>query len=383
MNAVEDRVRDVFARVVVPDVPVPAISSLQRRARRHRLNQATGALGAMATVGMCIVGGMSFTGHGAAGGELRVRTHLAGAGTNQWLVSKQTIAGHQYQTASFLESGRPCTVSTLSGRTEALGVESGTSLPPAGGWCQPDNWPVGEVADQGSYSVTSGGRDVVDIEGRVPLNARTVVVHVDDAATTVQAVVTPTSSTERFFSAYLVVPSARRVPITPVVGVFDRSGHPVAAPLPHNDVLSGIGAQSTHFSGLPSNQTLLSTTSSGLQAVVYRDGDAPCVALALHGVLRAHTCASSTPLAGRPLIAINVPKFGRMILGDAPTWANQLRINGPDSSDQVTVSKVNGISDRTFWLAQGPLASHDSVIATCAIGDNCTVVQRWTAPSVS
>jgi hypothetical protein len=70
-----------------------------------------------------------------------------------------------------------------------------------------------------------------------------------------------------------------------------------------------------------------------------------------------------------------------MVMGDAPAWADQLRINGPGSSTQATLGRVNGITDRSFWLTQSPETARGTVIATCAIGDNCTVVQRWVAPT--
>ena len=98
----------------------------------------------------------------------------------------------------------------------------------------------------------------------------------------------------------------------------------------------------------------------------------------MDGVLRAHTCAPTTPDSAQPLVSVKVPGFGRMVLGDAPTWADRVQISGPANDNQVTLTRVG---DRTFWLAQGPQASPHNVIATCVIGDNCTVVQKWLMPA--
>lgn len=389
MNTVEDRMREAFAHVTVPDVPVPEIQALQRRARRHRYNQASAALGSVAVVVMCVLGGMSFTtrGDGATNSSdiQRIKASVPGAGDNQWLVNQQTLGGKTYQTASFLQYGHPCIVSTLTatGPNESLGVGGGAVPQGAlrGQWCPTSGWPVGEVADESSYTATFGGGGAVEISGRVPMSARTVVVHVDDAAVTVPAVATPTSSAERFFSAYLKVPTGRSVPVTPIIAVYDKSGRSVTAPHPRNDVQSGT--QVSHVAGLPDNQRSFVTTTSGMKAIVYRTGSTPCVALAVHGVLRSHTCAADAPQSGRPLISAVVPGLGRMTLGDAPAWADQLQISGPANYDQVTLTKATGIDDRSFWLTRAPHPNSRNVIATCVIGDNCTVVQKWIAPTAA
>lgn len=377
MNTVEDRMREALASVAIPDVPVPAIESLQRRARRHRLNQAGGGLGSAAFVAMCIVGGMSF---GTTGPQpavqsaqmTRIPASIPGGSGQQWQIARERVGTHTYQAASFLRYGHPCVISTF-----------GTAAPTvtSDGWCPSSAWPVGEVADESTRTQTVGAHEVVEVDGRVPAAARSVVVHIDDTSVTVPAVATPTSDKERFFAAYLDVPSSRLVPVSPVIAVFDGSGRAIEAPSPHNDVLSGDGLMPTHFPGLPSNQVQYSISDNGVQAIVYRTGSTPCVALALHGVIKARTCAPTAPQSGRPLIALRVPKFGRMVMGDAPAWADQLRINGPGSSTQATLGRVNGITDRSFWLTQSPETARGTVIATCAIGDNCTVVQRWVAPT--
>jgi hypothetical protein len=365
----EDRIRDTFATFVIPDLPVPAIQSLQRRARRHRLNQAGGALGSAAVVVMCIFGGMSFSGGGGsataqATGVQRIPAHIEGGGAQQWLVSKQTVDGQVYSSATYLSDGTPCTVSTAGGNP----------------WCQPERWPRGEVADATPNSEYSGQQQIVQVLGRVPTEARTVAVNVDGASTTVPAVETPTSTTERFFAAYLNVPAGYNVDETPILGVFNAAGDPVAAPHPQNDVITNTSPIVSHVAGLPSNQRVFSSMIAEVQAIEYRHGGVPCVALAFRGALLGHTCAATAPLAGRPLLSVRIPHWGQIVIGDAPNWANLVRLDGPQSVDDVSLDRMPGISDRTFWLTQlsGP---NTKVIATCTVGDNCTVVQPYDSPS--
>jgi hypothetical protein len=368
VNTVEDRMRDAFAGVTIPDVPVPAIQSLQRRARRHRLNQAGGALGSAAVVVICIFGGMSFSGgHGAGtvatAAVQRIPAHIQGGGSRQWLVSSQQVDGTTYSTSTFLTDGKPCTIST-----------------DGEGTCD-TTWPAGQVAALPDNLNTTyrGEQQIVEVTGRVPLAARTVEVHMDDAVTTVRAVETPTTSKERFFSAYLSVP-ANFVASSPIIGVFDANGAAVAAPHPQTRVIVVKKPLVSHLAGLPSNQRSLPQFDALSQGVVYRNGDTPCVALAAHSGPTVHVCAPTRPQAGRPLLSVRIPGDGTIVVGDAPSWTGAMQIDTGQGPTDVTLFKMPGYDDRVFWMSQIS-GSAGRTIATCTDGDNCRVVERYLSPS--
>jgi hypothetical protein len=355
VNAVEDRVRDAFAHVVVPEVPVPAVGALQRRARRHRLNQAGGALGVIATVGMCIVGGMSFgansnaTPHFAASGITRIPAHVMNGKAPQWLVAQQTLDGQTYRAASTLFGSEPC-VNTNTG----FG-----SCDPMGG-----DWPYNAIGDFGT-----GGVNPAVFAGRVPLDAATVTVTYDDRTVTTPAVRTPTSDRNRWFATFFTSDPLER----PIVGVVDQAGEPVAAP--GGAPAERTASQLSQVAGLPHQQYAL-RSAAGWQLNGFEQGGKTC--LSLHrgmSAASAPTCLSpsTVPSQATPVTELQLPNGQTVVAGDAPVGVTGVAFERGSVEKQVSTVALPGDSTHVFWAmtVNTSQVSQPWLIATCSAGWNC------------
>jgi hypothetical protein len=363
----EDQLRELFEQIDAPDLPPPGFEQLRGRARRRRRDQVTSVLGCLALISAAAVGAVALS---RASRTVRpivpvtaVRVHLEHGHERQWLIATQTVASRRFQAATYFDKGAVCIVATH-----------------AVGWCQPARTTatVAEYeANQTNYP------SITEILGQVPVNARTVTVHIDDISTTVRAVRTPSSRRHRFFAAFLRVPHRYRNGL-PIVGVYDAAGHAVANPgsPPASDVVRATTA--AHAVGFPGHQHLLGVSGSRAQEIVYPiGGHSLCVAAAVNNDLYGLPgCTSTRPTAARILADSALPDGRHVLIGDAPRWAASLFIAGPTSAGQLTLESVTGFGDRLFWIdLLGPGVGPGNVIATCTAGDNCSVVRPLRLPS--
>jgi hypothetical protein len=371
VTTIEDQLRELFATVDSPEVSPPGVERLRRRARRHRLEQATASLGVLAIVIAAVVGGIAVS-RGSQGstnlatsppGVTAIPAHIAGFHVKLWLVGDKTVNGQTLTAATYRDGHRTCLVDiTTQGSQQCFGA----------GWSS-------TVAQYGVYQDAG----LTQVTGRVPLAARAVTVNVDNLHVTVPALLTPSSDTERYFTAFLTLPP--RDSASEFIGVTDTEGQAVAqASIPPANLTPGVP---THVPGLPGKQVgfpiVLRGPDTNTRAVVYRQGASDCVAIARgNQLLDAATCKASAPTSARGLVAVTLPDGIEELVGDAPRWADTVDTASNLVTSEHTLGEAPGIPDRRFWSA---VAIHGTppgnVIATCTVGANCAVVRPFVPPT--
>jgi hypothetical protein len=360
VTRLEDDVRERFASIAAPDVPAPSAASLRKRANRIRTTRVVAAAASIAVVaaGVGITASLvNRTTHTEyAAGVVAIPGHVHGLPpkTAQWKFADTTLAGKHLVAVSF---------------------RNGTSICITGdgaGSCEPADQIPTSVADVGDSS-DGAIRSVV---GFVPESARTVAVHLGTRTSTVTAVRTPTSDTQRFFAAFFVKQSNDDRD-QPVIGVFDAHGKPVAPAVP--DEGPAVVLSRSHAPNLPAAQWALAVGDDGTTSIVYRRNDgAACMAVTGLRTTRllvdyGPRCGYTVPAAARVLVEVKLPSGWIVMLGDAPSWADSILEWGPNGMSSFGPDPAPAAGDRRFWSLNVPPGA-GSRIATCAAGNNCVTV---------
>lgn len=359
MTPLEDDVRERFASIAAPDVAPPPTSLLRKRAHRIRTTRIVAAAASIAVVAAGIgIGSTTFLNQPQhaefAAGVTAVRAHVPGlpAAARQWQVNTETVNGKRWVAASYLAGDNPC-----------IGFSQ------SGGWCH-----TADNDTQLAEFATVAG-PVVAVLGRVPLNARVVVVHLGSQSHTVSAVLTPTSNRMRFFAAFF--PSdVGSGPDNALLGVFDGAGRPVPPPVP--DEGPTIVRTRSHAPNLPAQQWSYGTIDGGYTAIAYEDSDAAACVAATNLSVSTGTanysprCAKAAPTSARILLAVRLQSGWTVLLGDAPTWVTGVLEWGPGGMSGAGTQRTPAASDRVFWAMSVPPGG--GKVATSAPGNNVVTV---------